>query len=144
MPQTSFPPESKVAIGALGLLCLQSVHEIGGFCRGSDILGGHGFGAGAVILLVVYLAVLVGLRLRSRRAWWLGLLVPGALGMLCLVIYWPRNQEALAGRAAVCEMADLHLAHRFRELWLFSKIALMLMVPVALLTGKLRERLRGS
>jgi hypothetical protein len=149
-PMPPLPPETRVAIGALALLSMQEAHEVALFCIGSSALGRSTLGAGAAILLVLVLGILIGLCARIEGAWWLGVLVLGGIGGVFLTASWPLIQGFLPGeKPAMVVVAAAHdyewlrpAMSRFQAGWLIAKVALLLMVPVMLLMGALRERLR--
>ncbi len=148
-------PEAKIAVAALGLVSLQEAHEAALFRAGSRALGRATLGAGGALLLALALGILIGLCHRNRLAWWLGILAIGGLGVALLTASWPLIQPGLPGpeRVTVRRVAPgvfdggyewrMPMLNRFQALWLIAKITLLLAVPLTLLTGALRERLRG-
>jgi len=150
-PAPPRPVETQAAMGALALLSLQEIHDVLAWCRDPRDPDPARFGAGAVIVFLLSLGILIGLSFRSRRAWWLGVVVMGGLGVLCLVVSWPPMRWAVPGLegpvsrggvSAIDGWTEPRWARDWRAFWVISKIVLMLTVSAALLAGKLRERLR--
>lgn len=152
-PRPPLPWETKTAIGALALLSLQELHEVYLVCVGDHDSVLNVFGHGSVILLIVFLGILTGLLRRSRISWWLGLILLGGIGVLHLAVTWhtirpflPGEQQADMKRiGTVIDYDWVRPSHRyFKAFWVTAKSVLLLSVPVALLSGELRERLRRS
>ena len=80
--------EEKAAIGCLGLLSLQSVHEFLLQGIGSPQLRGAYLGPVSLMLLVFVLAAGWGLLIRTRKGWWGCLLLTALLGLAYLGVYW--------------------------------------------------------
>jgi len=149
------PWETRAAVGALALLSLQELHEVYLVCVGDHDSALNVFGHGSVILLLLFLGVLTGLLQGSRTAWWLGLILIGGIGLLHLAVTWHtirsflpgKQQEDMKriGRVIDYDYEWVRPSHRyFKVFWVTAKSVLLLSVPVALLSGKLRERLRRS
>jgi hypothetical protein len=136
------PWEQKTVLGALALLTLQSIHEGILFCAGSRAPGIPRLDAGFAVLLALYLVVAVGLWMRSRIAWWLGVVVIGGFGLLHLALAWPSLSEILQHPQQIATTRE-YTWDRFGFFWTISRSVLLLSVPALLLLGELRRSLRS-
>jgi hypothetical protein len=143
------PGETKVAIGALGLLFLQSLRESFLFTFGPHA---DRDGPLSIMIIIVFFALIKGLWDRIPLAWWLTLILVGAAGVLHAVVFGPVLRESLRALGSPLppeltyhDIVDLRSRPILRGadlFWILSRGVLLGIVPVVLLMGKLRERLR--
>jgi hypothetical protein len=151
-PKPPQPAETKVAIGALVLLMLQANYELLLFCVQSRNIGPAGLGAGSALFLLLTLSLGVGLSGRSPLAWRCAVGILGVLAVLYTAAVWPALQAA-APRRPDANLKGIATALDYegpapaflepsKAFWLASRALLLWAVPVMLLLGRLRERLR--
>jgi hypothetical protein len=141
------PWEHQAAIGGLGLLTLQKLHEGILSCLGKPPPGFHVTSALFLTLLVVCVSVGVGLAMRRRSAWWAGVIVMGLAAYIHAKVTWRpvwmslRFDGRVSSAHSIFEMR-LNL-DPFEILWLSIRSALLIAVPALLLLGRLRQELNS-
>jgi len=141
------PWEQKGVLGALTLRSLQSTHEGILLCAGFRAPGYPRLQSGFAVLLAFYLLVGVGLWMRSRFAWWLGVIVIGGFGLLHLATSWDHVTATFQHEERIATLIEYEWIGgfppgRFGMFWTISRSVLLLCVPALLLLGRLRIALR--
>ena len=146
-PTPPLPWEHKAAIGVLALLSLQEVHEGILFCTGQRSPGFQTTSAAFAILLLFYAIVGLGLAMRSRTAWWSGVLAVGTIALAHLSMTGPAIADTLSqsGRArSVSSYEWYQIVGRlkpFALFWLGTRNLFLFAVPVLLVGGHVRKTL---
>lgn len=99
-----------------------------------------GTGIGALMFLIVYVGLLIGLWRRSPLALVMGLLLAGGAGVVNLLFLLPMFRDLVAG-SAHSPITPAFVDPRER-LWLYFRIAMQLAVPALLGLAWLRGRLK--
>jgi|SRR6185295_4695183 hypothetical protein len=146
-PKTPLPWEEKAAIGCLGAMTLQEIHEGFLYFMGATAPGFHGTSPAFVILIVVFVSVGWGLYERSRIAWWVGVGSFLAIGLTDAAMTGATVYETLRHKIGTCEDASwdggTHL-NDFSFFWLGTRNVLLFAVPMLLILGALRKSLRKA
>ena len=147
--ESPLPPETKVAVGALGLLFLQSLREFFLFTFGSqnDLASRL-----SPLFLVVLFALIKGLLDRNDLAWWSSVVLIGSVAAryLSTTLLAMRDSWRVLGPWSntvpsyqdLLRLESLGMVSRFELFGVIARNVLLLTVPVVLLLGALRERIR--
>ena len=92
MKETLRTWEFRLAVGALGLLTLQAMHEILMYFLGDSPIGG--LVPLAIVLLPFTIGILAGLLRGGRIGLWCGVVLAGSLGLALLASFGPSIYEA--------------------------------------------------
>jgi hypothetical protein len=144
-PPAPLPWEQKAAIGSLGLLALQEIHEGVLYCLGQSAPATDRIHSGWMILLLIYFSVGLGLLNRSQIAWWFGLILIGGTAFLHLADTWGSIVYTYQTRPG--EIAYLDIVEHFRDrrlepfemFWLIARNLLLFAVPALLFLGEVRK-----
>jgi hypothetical protein len=142
-PAPPLPWEHKAAIGCLVLLALQAVHEIVGFFVKTFYMDGASLGPFSALLLVLYFCTGLTLRNGSERGWWTCVAVNAGLGLFHLALFASTLHATWAQWHGEHPGIKMRILEPFGFIWVLSRTALLLGVPVVLGLGAIRKSLRA-
>jgi hypothetical protein len=131
--------EEKAALGCVGLLALQTLHEL---AFAGKSLGTANAGPGSLLFLPIAFLVAIAVIHRRRAVWWWGALVLGGIGLMLLALYWQPLRRGLGLEIPPVRSQRFGL-DGFGLLWSITRIGLYLAGAMLLVVGRIRERVRS-
>ena len=138
-PHAPLTWEEKAALGCLGLLALQTFHEL---ALAGKSLGTANAGLGSLLFLPIAVLVAIAVMHRRRSVWWWGGLVLGAIGLMILALCWQSIRRGLGLEITPLQYRRFTL-DAFGLLWTIARIALYLAAAILLVAGRIRERIQS-
>src|SRR6185436_10556012 len=127
--------EEKAALWCLGLLALQTLHEL---VLAGKSLGTANAGPGSLVFLPAAFLVAVAVIHRRRSVWWWGAFVLGGIGLMILTLFWQPIRLGLGLETASRRSRGMTL-DAFGLLWTVTRIALYLAAAILLVVGEIRD-----